>query len=63
MPSLADFRKQIRPMMQELIDQGQSKEKTLDLVREISISYQPDKRVQEGLMREAEKLYDELAIK
>jgi hypothetical protein len=46
--------------MEELISQGDSKEKTLKLVEQISVAHQPDERVRQGLMREAAKLYDEL---
>jgi hypothetical protein len=60
MPSLADFRRQIEPMMQELIAQGASREKTLKLVEEVSVSYLPDKPVRDALMLEAGKFYDEL---
>ena len=47
-------------MMQELIAQGASREKTLKLVEEVSVSYLPDKPVRDALMLEAGKFYDEL---
>jgi hypothetical protein len=59
MPHLADFRAEIRPTINKLIDQGYSKEKTLEVI-EISVLHQSDKGVRDALMLEAGKFYDEL---